>query len=103
MTSVDSNFNFLCGLPHGAGPPSPVHMRPPEPDPSLLCVDVINGWPICDSQLKQDCFCAILKSMYFLDKLIVIMTVCIAEVYNLFGPMAAVLYYFLVHSRAERS
>jgi len=29
------------------------------------------------------------------------MTVCIAEVYNLFGPMAAVLYYFLVHSRAE--
>src|SRR6218665_3988682 len=31
MTSVDSNFNFLCGRPHGAGPP--VHMRPPEPDP----------------------------------------------------------------------
>src|SRR6218665_76447 len=29
MTSVDSNFNFLCG-------------RPPEPDP--LRVDVINGW-----------------------------------------------------------
>jgi len=21
MTSVDSNFNFLCGLPHGAGHP----------------------------------------------------------------------------------
>src|SRR6218665_2025689 len=21
MTSVDSNFNFLCGRPHGAGPP----------------------------------------------------------------------------------
>src|SRR6218665_1794969 len=33
MTSVDSNFNFLCGRPHGAGPPSPVHMRPPDPDP----------------------------------------------------------------------
>src|SRR6218665_2544644 len=33
MTSVDSNFNFLCGRQHGAGPPSPVHMRPPEPDP----------------------------------------------------------------------
>ena len=32
MTSVDSNFNFLCGRPHGAGPPA--HMRPPEPDPS---------------------------------------------------------------------
>ena len=31
MTSVDSNF--LCGRPHGAGPPPPVHMRPPEPDP----------------------------------------------------------------------
>jgi len=30
---VDSNFNFLCGRPHGAGPPPPVHMRPPEPDP----------------------------------------------------------------------
>src|SRR6218665_2210849 len=29
MTSVDSNFNFLCGRPHGA---RPVHMRPPEPD-----------------------------------------------------------------------
>ena|SRR6218665_1977720 len=36
MTSVDSNFNFLCGRPHGARPPSPVHMRPPEPDPLLL-------------------------------------------------------------------
>src|SRR6218665_1302653 len=43
MTSVDSNFNFLCGRPHGAGPP--VHMRPPEPDPLPLRVDVINGWP----------------------------------------------------------
>jgi len=30
MTSVDSIFNFLCGRPHGAGPPSP---RPPEPEP----------------------------------------------------------------------
>src|SRR6218665_2385077 len=47
MTSVDSNFNFLCGCPHGGWtPPPPVHMRPPEPDPSLpLPVDVINGWP----------------------------------------------------------
>jgi len=26
MTSVDSNFNFLCGRPHGAGPPPPVHL-----------------------------------------------------------------------------
>ena len=43
MTSADSNFNFLCGRPHGAGPPRPVHMRPPEPD---LRVDVINGWPL---------------------------------------------------------
>ena len=23
MTSVDSNFNFLCGRRHGAGPPLP--------------------------------------------------------------------------------
>ena len=28
--SVHSNFNFLCGRPHGAGPPSPC---PHEPDP----------------------------------------------------------------------
>src|SRR6218665_3776953 len=46
MTSVDSNFNFLCGRPQGAGPLPPVHMRPPEPDPSPLRVDVINGWPL---------------------------------------------------------
>ena len=44
--SVDSNFNFLCGRPHGAWPPDPVHMRPPEPIPSPLRVDVINGWPL---------------------------------------------------------
>src|SRR6218665_1334880 len=45
MTSVDSNFNFLCGRPHGAGPPSPstcVHL---SLTPSPLRVDVINGWP----------------------------------------------------------
>src|SRR6218665_2494223 len=50
MTSVDSNLNFLCGRPHGAGPP--VHMRPPEPDPTppFLRVDVINGW-----SLYRDC------------------------------------------------
>jgi len=35
MTSVDSDFKFLCGRPHGAGPSAPVHMRPPEPDPPL--------------------------------------------------------------------
>ena len=43
MTSVDSNFNFLCGRPHGAGPPLP---GPPEPDPLSLRADVINGWPL---------------------------------------------------------
>ena len=45
---MDSNSNFLCGRPHGAGRPlSPVHMRPPEPDPFLPpCVDVINAWPL---------------------------------------------------------
>src|SRR6218665_1408452 len=36
MTSVHSNFNFLCG-------------RPPEPDP--LRVDVINGWPLRPTHL----------------------------------------------------
>src|SRR6218665_1281329 len=55
MTSVDSNFNFLCGRPHGAGPPSPVHMRPPEPNPLPLPlrVDVINGWPLIVEYNKQ--------------------------------------------------
>ena len=52
MTSVDSNFNFLCGRPHGACPPPPVHMRPPEPDP--LRVDVINGWPLIGN-LQRGC------------------------------------------------
>src|SRR6218665_4119811 len=34
MTSVDSNFNFLCGRPHGAGPPPPVHLSlTPLPPP----------------------------------------------------------------------
>src|SRR6218665_439787 len=45
MTSVDSKFNFLCGRPHGAGPPPPstcVHMSLTLP----LRVDVINGWPL---------------------------------------------------------
>src|SRR6218665_1544928 len=34
MTSVDSNFNFQCGRPHEAGPPPPIHMCPPELDPT---------------------------------------------------------------------
>src|SRR6218665_1287471 len=45
MTSVDSNFNYLCGRPHGAGSPPPstcVHL---SLTPSPLRVDVINGWP----------------------------------------------------------
>src|SRR6218665_80782 len=58
MTSVDSNFNFLCGRPHGAlppPPPPPPHPPPPSPTstcvhlslpPSPLRVDVINGWPL---------------------------------------------------------
>src|SRR6218665_942271 len=53
MTSVDSNLNFLCGRPHGAGPPSPVHMRPPEPDPSPLRVVVINGWPLTPLSISR--------------------------------------------------
>src|SRR6218665_1371043 len=37
MTSVDSNFNFLCGRPHGAGPSLPpstcdhLSLTPPPP------------------------------------------------------------------------
>ena len=45
--SVDSNFNFLCRCPHGAGPPPPstcVHLSLTPPSP--LRVDVINGWPL---------------------------------------------------------
>jgi len=46
MTSVDSNFNFLCGRPHGTVPLLPpstcVHL---SLTPSLR-VDVINGWPL---------------------------------------------------------
>ena len=53
MTSVDFNFNFLCGRPHGAWPPFPVHMRPPEPDSLPLHVDVINGWPLMGEHLLQ--------------------------------------------------
>jgi len=43
MVSVGSIFNFPCGRPHGADPPS-VRMHPPEPDPHR--VDVINVWPL---------------------------------------------------------
>jgi len=33
--------------------PTPVHMRPPEPDsPSTLRVDVINGWPLFPTTLQ---------------------------------------------------
>ena len=49
MTSMDSNFNFLCGRPNGAGPPA--HMRPPEPDLLPLRVDVISGWPLSRKSL----------------------------------------------------
>src|SRR6218665_78321 len=35
----------------GLDPPPPVHMRPPEPDPLPLRVDVINGWPL---SIKSD-------------------------------------------------
>src|SRR6218665_259430 len=45
MTSVDSNFNFLCGRPPWLDSPPPVHMRPPKPD-SPFRVDIINGWPL---------------------------------------------------------
>ena len=45
MTSVDSNFNFLCTSTWGLTPP-PVHMRLSEPDLLPLRVDVINGWPL---------------------------------------------------------
>src|SRR6218665_1367780 len=47
MTSVDSNFNFLCGRPYGAGLPlsTCVHLSQTPPR-----VDVINGWPLCSQK-----------------------------------------------------
>ena len=49
MTSVDSNFNFLCGRPHVAGPPSTcVHL---SLTPAPLRVDVINGWPLIEMEV----------------------------------------------------
>src|SRR6218665_393276 len=63
MTSVDSNFNFLCGRPHGAGPPPPVHMRPHGPDHLPLRVDVINGWPQTCSNIHCDS-CEILTQAF---------------------------------------
>src|SRR6218665_3345006 len=64
MTSVDSNFNFLCGHPHGAGPPSPVHMRSPESDP--LRVDIINGWPLI--MMFEQCKIVIFNNIIFMKK-----------------------------------
>ena len=32
--------------------PLPVHMRPPEPDPLPLRVDVINGWPLTNYSVE---------------------------------------------------
>jgi len=49
MTSVGSNFNFLCGRPHGAGPPPPstcVHLNLTH---IPLRVDVINGCPLSEN------------------------------------------------------
>src|SRR6218665_1629458 len=31
MTSVDSNFKFLCGRPHGTGPPVHLSLTPSPP------------------------------------------------------------------------
>jgi len=46
MTSVDSNFNFLCGRKHGAWSPSSCpHASTWAWPPSPLRVNVINGWP----------------------------------------------------------
>src|SRR6218665_3676167 len=55
MTSVDSNFNFLCGRPHGAGPPPPTTCVHLSLTPSPLRVDVINGWPLtsCSSSISR--------------------------------------------------
>jgi len=39
------NFNFLCGRPHGAGPPPRPHAST-WAWPLPLSVDIINGWPL---------------------------------------------------------
>src|SRR6218665_2955654 len=57
MTSVDSNFNFLCGRPHGAGPPPPSTCVHPSLTPLPLRVDVINGWPLfCPGRFVRGSF-----------------------------------------------
>ena len=43
--------NFLCGRPRGLDP-LPVRMRPPGPDPFLLRVNVIIGWPLTCSNAR---------------------------------------------------
>ena len=64
MTSVDSNFNFLCGRPHGAGPPPPVHL---SQTPSPLRVDVINGWPLTKHCLHSNSYCSVTSFLKFLQ------------------------------------
>ena len=54
MTSVDSNFNFLCGRPHGAGPPVHLSLTPSPPPcgrhkwmaPYMVCPDVSFEEPV---------------------------------------------------------
>src|SRR6218665_3026234 len=60
MMSVDSNFNFLCGRPHGPGPPPPstcVHLSLTS---LPLRVDVINGWPLIRPTALQKRLCQLL-------------------------------------------
>jgi len=42
-----SGLYFLSGPPHGADSTPPELMRPPEPDPSPFCVDVVNRIATC--------------------------------------------------------
>src|SRR6218665_471947 len=74
------NFNFMCGRPHGAGPPPPVHMRPPEPDPLPLRVDVINGWPII---LKYQCIQLVLFILTYVFPAAILLCVYKYDVYGL--------------------
>ena len=80
MTSVDSNFNFLCGCPHGTWPLPPstcVHL---SLTPSPLRVDVINGWPLMNfinleiSEMLKMYFCANFQYLKIGKKLLLLFT-----------------------------
>jgi len=65
MTLVDSNSNFPCGRPHGAGPPSPVHLSL-TPSPSVW-TSQMDG-PKADPQEENLFLYRLVKMMSVLER-----------------------------------